>query len=130
MGSDAGERERIEKKILGLERAAWDMERAAEAAQALIDQPPGFHALEVGMVVCYARPFKLSRWDWQLGEEWLPQDAEGRELHDVLISLRDKWAAHTDRESGRDVERVDEESDAPTLYVPSWPAGINCSYSR
>jgi hypothetical protein len=57
------------------------------------------------------------------GDFWLSNSARG--IAGSRLSLRDKWAAHTDRESGRDVERVDEESDAPTLYVPSWPAGIN-----
>jgi hypothetical protein len=89
--------------------AAWDMEQAASAARFLYDERlQGFHALEAGMIVCYARPFTESKWFRPLGRRWRPKDASSRKLHRRLIELRKQWAAHTDEPSGRNVERFRE----------------------
>jgi hypothetical protein len=116
----------IKDEIRRLELAAYDMDAAADAAQGLIDQPrPGFHALEVGMVVCYARPFTKSYWLKLLGDEWLPVAEDDRKLHAKLICLRNKWAAHTDEESGRDVDDIGAMmGDTEPLFAATWRAGI------
>jgi hypothetical protein len=110
-----------EQDILRFRLAALDMVEARTAAEELVRDycklPPGFHALEVGMVVVYTRPFTQSYWIEPLGDDWRPEGEDG-ELHDWLMFERNKWAAHTDRESGRGVADVSElwtegESGAP-----------------
>lgn len=65
--------------------------------------------------------------DWlpPLGDEWLPEHAHDLRLHNSLVALRDKWAAHTDKESGRSLEDVGAlmGDDAPT-FAASWRDGI------
>jgi hypothetical protein len=109
--------------------AAWDMDAAAGAAQALIERaaPRADHALEVAMVVCYARPFRQSKeWVAPLGEdEWCPDDENAARLHRGLLLHRDKTFAHTDRESGRDVVDVGTMlGDGTPFYAVSYPEGI------
>lgn len=122
------ERDRITKEIRRFELAAWDMDAAAGAAQALDERaaPGARHALEAGMVVCYARPFtNTDDWIKPLRTEWLPEDDRNRRLHDILLILRDKWAAHTDRASGRDVVDVGAMwGDDEPLYTATWRDGI------
>lgn len=105
----ASERNRIEKEIRRFELAAWDMDWAAGAAQTLIERvaPGARHALEVGLVVCYARPFgNTGDWAKALSEDdWAPT-GENQRLHNSLLDLRDTAFAHSDRQSGRDVEDV------------------------
>jgi hypothetical protein len=60
-------------------------------------------ALETALVVCYARPFTHGKRVGQLGEEWAPEDAHERAVHDELLVLRNQAYAHTDKASGRDV---------------------------
>jgi hypothetical protein len=116
----------LQKEITRFVLAAQDMEWAATAAETLIaDSASGSsHALEVGMVVCYARPFSTSYWIGRLGAEWLPKGEDDRQLHRALFRLRNKWAAHTDEESGRRAEDIGLMLGGESLFAASWRSGI------
>jgi hypothetical protein len=78
---------------------------------------------ETALVVCYARPFTYGEGVGQLGEEWAPENAHDRAVHDELLVLRDQAGAHTDKKSGRDVvERFELYDDGLAGFQESWQA--------
>ncbi|MEO5576453.1 MAG: hypothetical protein ABIR67_15125 [Gaiellaceae bacterium] len=86
--------------------AASDMDQAIAAAKALERESEDVHlmrALETSLVVSYARAFTTSSLHKLDREEYRPRDAELAQMHDELITLRDRAYAHTDKQSGRDV---------------------------
>jgi hypothetical protein len=58
-------------------------------------------ALETAIVVSYSRAFTQSSLLMLNEEEYRPEDARQSELHSLLLDLRDKAYAHTDKEGGR-----------------------------
>lgn len=55
---------------------------------------PLFSVIACGAVVSYARPFKPKRTFGRLPDDMVPADL--REVHDLLITIRDKMLAHVD----------------------------------
>lgn len=101
--------------------ASADMPQVAAACDMLeaeTEDPHRAGALEAALVVCYARAFTQSTL------HRLPQDAfaprngtKERDVHDILMTLRDKAYAHTDEESGRSVSRLVVRDDGETAIV-------------
>jgi hypothetical protein len=60
-----------------------------------------------GVVIAYCRPFTKSRHYESLDDSFVPDDAELRETHDLILSIRDHYIAHTDspEKSGCHVEQ-------------------------
>jgi hypothetical protein len=122
------ERNRLRKKLRLLRFAAGDMRQSHAAICALLattdeDDVNLMLALETAIVVCYARSFTQGEGVGRLEEEWAPEDAHERAVHDELLILRDQAYAHTDEKSGRDVvERFELYDDGLTGFQESWQA--------
>lgn len=98
------ERNRLIKRQQALLLALVDMSHAGAALQALEREHEDVNlmrALETAIAVSYARPFVTSSLLRLRQAEYRPTDPEQSELHDDLLSLRDKVYAHTDKDSGR-----------------------------
>jgi hypothetical protein len=81
--------------------AAVDMRQAAAAAEAWAERPTNdevHRALQTAMIVSYGRPFTSSNFfDLRKSErDYRPSDAFLRQLHDDLVTMRDRAVAHTD----------------------------------
>ncbi len=80
-----------------------------------------FYPLMIAMHVLYARSFKHDKKNLRIPEEMVPD--EHRQLHDVLIRLRDKVFAHHDKRS----EFVDvTQTDLFQLVVKVEKGGMSC----
>jgi hypothetical protein len=98
-------RQRKRKRVLLIAR--FDMHQAAAAAEALRDEAYNvalMRALETALAVSYARPFTKSSLVGLDESQYMPEDAQLAELHALLLDLRDKVYAHTDKDSGRGAE--------------------------
>jgi hypothetical protein len=122
------DRNRLTKEVRRLRFAAGDMRQAQAAIRALLatteaDDVNLMLALETAIAVCYVRPFTPRQGVGQLGDEWLPEKAAARSLHDQLVDLRDRAYAHTDVDSGREVvDRAELFDDGVEGFLESWLA--------
>jgi len=100
------DRNRLTKRFHMLLFASSDMWHAEAAAHAWAERDeadPVFRVLQTGMIVIYARPFSSSNFVQLDGDCYRPDESGLAELHDLLIRMRDRAAAHTDapKASGR-----------------------------
>src|SRR5437870_4819025 len=107
-----GDQEHVERRrrFARFRYACTDMRLAAAAARQLARgelNADVAEALETGLVVCYARPFKKSGVGLLDQKKWAPQAEQRRRLHDLLIELRDKLHAHTDISALRQIVGVE-----------------------
>jgi len=107
--------------------AAVDMRQAAAACNMLEEETSDPHrarALETAIAVCYARAFTESTVRQLPARAFAPKKrSPERELHDVLMNLRQKVYAHTDLESGRSLAKlvIEVEGDATHVeHVERW----------
>jgi hypothetical protein len=105
--------------------AQADMRQTLAAITALTEERHNGYlcrALETAIIVCYARAFASGNEIGTLGEEWAPEEATLRALHDQVLRLRDQVYAHTDRRAGaRDIADVATQFglDAP-MFTEGW----------
>ena len=107
--------------------AAVDMRQAAAACDMLeleTSDPHRARALETAIAVCYARAFTESTVRQLPAKAFAPKKGTPeRELHNVLMNLRQKVYAHTDLESGRSLAKlvIEVEGDvAHVEHVETW----------
>ena len=102
----ASDRNRLAKRYQMLLFASSDMWHAQAAANAWAEKDetdPVFRVLQTGMIVIYARPFSNSNFVRLEQADYRPNESGLADLHDLLIDMRNRAAAHTDepKRSGR-----------------------------
>lgn len=101
------ERNRFVNEIRRFRLAASDMKQVAGAAEtlgAIKLNEAAARVMHTGLVVAYVRPFR-SQGIGSLDEvEWAPTAPRDRAFHNMLVFLRNKVYAHTDRTPYRDIE--------------------------
>jgi hypothetical protein len=103
------ERNRLLKLQQALLLALTDMDHARAALDALEREHKNVNlmrALETAIAVSYGRAFTTSSLLRLNRDEYRPDDPAQAQLHDELLTLRDKVYAHTDKEGGR-TARID-----------------------
>lgn len=103
------ERNRYRKIQRALLLAASDMDQAAAAARLLnggIEDYNLARALETAIAVCYARVFTQSSLYRLDATKYEPTDARLAEAHRMLLTMRNKTYAHTDKAGGRDASVI------------------------
>jgi len=106
---------------IALLHAASDMEQTRAACDMLDEETEDTHrarALETAIAVCYARGFTESTLRRLSANAFAPKKGTAqRQLHDVLLQLRQKVYAHTDLESGRSIRELTLEFEGDTAHV-------------
>jgi hypothetical protein len=102
----ASDRNRLAKRYQMLLFASSDMWHAQAAANAWAEKDetdPVFRVLHTGMIVIYARPFSSSNFVQLDPDCYRPDESGLADLHDLLLRMRNRAAAHTDepKKSGR-----------------------------
>jgi hypothetical protein len=119
---DEGEHLERERDVLVL--AASDMRQVQDAADALQHGEMNANARRVlwtGLVTTYARPYlKRNTRGFVTGRLAKPRLPELHPLHESLLMLRKKLAAHTDDNELRSVLVVAEELSGSGRYAEAW----------